>query len=158
MTTDTGPSVSFTSQPQIKSDRCEAYQFTYNGIIFKTMPIPCNNSYCCGTCDNRFCCDDESAKLTQSVCIDYERCETYTDANFSYVQAQVCVSRYCCGTCYNRYCCSELSLRLTHQDKCVPLTTSTKIPIIPTEPVTPQETDENYKVLIYSLRYLMITI
>ena len=82
-----GPSVSFTSQPQIKSDRCEAYQFTYNGIIFKTMPIPCNNSYCCGTCDKRFCCDDESAKLTQSVCIDYERCETYTDANFSYVHS-----------------------------------------------------------------------
>lgn len=95
----------------------------------------------------RYCCKDESARLNQSICVDFEICHSYTDTNFNYVNSKICVlgARYCCGTCYNRFCCDNKRDELV-QETCLPLTSTSS-----TNKLTKSVKESSNNSLIYAL-------
>jgi len=144
-TTTESPSV--TTSIKITKD-CQSFKITQFGIVFTVPSFSCpNNSFCSGTCDNRYCSLNETIKLNQDECA-YETCDSYINTDFKYVQTQVCLKRYCCGSCYNRYCCSDLSLKLTDQEKCLPFT-STRSPLEVTSSTKADDSKAGYQILIY---------
>lgn len=146
-------STSPTKSPQA-NEVCQPYKITHLNRPFWIPEQKCNGSYCCGNCDNRYCCDDFSIKLDQSICVETDICNSYTDTSFTYQKGIICgiQTPYCCGSCYDRFCCNQISSRL-NQQQCVPYSTTTKITTRRTTiqiTEASQEPEVNDKTLIYA--------
>ena len=103
------------------TETCDSYNKT-SGIYQVSVPCPVERRFCCGTCDNRFCCDQQSQRLDQTLCIDLDICLSYSYANGSIVNPKICgrppfPALYCCGSCNNRFCCNNFNEKL-NQNEC----------------------------------------
>ena len=98
---------------------CESYY-----TLWSTYEAQNCSMYCCGSCNDRFCCDSLSERLDQKLCTP-ENCNSYYDSFGYYSYGQVCFEKFCCGSCNYRYCCSYPTSRL-NQSSCPVGTPSTK--------------------------------
>lgn len=104
------------------SEVCEAHNFY-------SLYYPAQNctTYCCGTCDYRYCCSFYEYRLDQAGCQAVSNCLAYVDYYGYYWPPQSC-DYFCCGECDGRYCCSTPS-NMIDQTQCAPIprTTTPKI-------------------------------
>lgn len=106
---------------------CQSY--TIYGDFF---PVQNCSLYCCGSCDNRYCCFDATMRLDQTKCA-AESCKDYYDWDGNYHSNTDCNGGFCCGYCSDRYCCWSPSSRLD-QNTC-----PTGIPTTSTQPYPYQD-------------------
>lgn len=90
------------------------HNYTFNGYFFKAQN--CSN-YCCGYCNNRYCCNDTNFRLDQEACIP-ENCTAYYDWFGVYTKPLDCGYNICCGACEFRYCCVNPIFKL-NQSSCL---------------------------------------
>lgn len=99
---------------------------SYTNLEFLYEEENCS-AYCCGTCDNRYCCDNPLKRLDQKSCV-AENCLAYYDSMDVYHQAYDCDDSFCCGQCDYRFCCMYTPSKL-NQSSCpnrTPTTAATK--------------------------------
>lgn len=77
--------------------------------------------YCCGYCDQRYCCDDETKRISQlsfGMCVDVCHVKNATSSSKQKVVERPCPldKPFCCGSCQKRECCGTLGLRLDQDD------------------------------------------
>lgn len=96
-------------------EECEEFRKTKHGfhVDKKSCPI-----YCCGDCDSRYCCTNQSKRVDpgQSQCID--TCQSYTNFANQTVAARKCSPKepFCCGNCRYRSCCKDPGDRIYQND------------------------------------------
>ena len=92
---------------------CESYY-----TLFSTYEAQNCSMYCCGHCNDRFCCSSLSDRLDQKLCTP-EDCDGYYGLNGYYYKPPSCYDyeEFCCGRCESRYCCSYPTSRL-NQSTC----------------------------------------
>lgn len=99
---------------KVKSQEvCESYvsylEYTYEA---KNCPL-----YCCGYCNDRYCCLNIVYRLDQAKCIPGD-CDSYYDSNGYYNPPTNCYNQFCCGECGYRFCCSHPNSKL-NQSSCL---------------------------------------
>lgn len=143
-----------------ENQSCQPYEFIHLGQSIKVEAFKCpQNSFCCGNCDNRSCCNNSTLILNQNICRNVAICESYRDVSYNYINAKICIknsfeSQFCCGSCYNRFCCNDENLSF-NQTNCLPMTTLSPTQISPKKRENKPSVDRS---LVYSLIALGIFI
>lgn len=83
------------------------------------------NSMCCGSCDNQYCCSEPENAIDENACqqelLMYSSCKAYNDSlQGEWQTEQICDSvlgEFCCGVCSIRYCCRDDDMKL-NQTEC----------------------------------------
>lgn len=95
---------------------CESY-IAYNGLFNDAKNC---SRYCCGLCNDRYCCTEILLQLNQTQCT-RENCTGYYDKyGYYYNEPKTCIdtgTSFCCGDCDYRSCCANPNRRL-NQSSC----------------------------------------